>query len=485
MSLRVLFCLLFVLGFSFYAYRNWFVSLCAAVFLMAFVKHPDMPRGVLGIPGMNLWNLLIVNVIIGWWAQRRQEGRSWDASPSLKVAVFLYFSVVLIAFVRLFVDPSGYYQFYGLGRSDIFVEFFLNSLRFMVPAFLFFDGCRTPAKTKMALSVIVLFYFLLSIQVIRYMGFHPDFSGSELSGRAARIIEKTVGYNRVDMSMMLAGASWAAVAFARLVKKKWLRWGIYGSAFIILFGQALTGGRTGYVTWAAVGLILCLLKWRRLLPIVPVAAVLIVMFIPSVAERMFSGFGGHEGRIVIREDTSEITSGRNLIWPLVISKIEQAPLFGYGRQGMMTTGLAAYARDVLADEFEHPHEAYFEMLLDNGIVGFCCVVPIFFIALKRSAGLFLDRNDPIYEAVGGVALALLLALFIAGLGAQTFYPREGVVGMWAALGVAMRLSEERERQNETEDGDIDEDGDVEFDEPTVDTDGMPYADSGHETMAGI
>ena len=44
------------------------------------------------------------------------------------------------------------------------------------------------------------------------------------------------------------------------------------------------------------------------------------------------------------------------------------------------------------------------------------------------------------------ALALLLALLIASFGAQTLYPREGVVGMWAAIGVAMRVSVERAAQ---------------------------------------
>jgi len=152
----------------------------------------------------------------------------------------------------------------------------------------------------------------------------------------------------------------------------------------------------------------------------------------------------------VHEDESEITSGRNLVWPAVIAKIKQAPLIGYGRQAMVRTGLSTWARDELGDEFEHPHEAYFEMLLDNGVIGFLAIVPLFYIALKRSAGLFLDRTEPLYEAVGGAALALLLALLFASFGAQTLYPREGVVGMWAAIGVALRLSVDREHRQSGE-----------------------------------
>jgi hypothetical protein len=71
-------------------------------------------------------------------------------------------------------------------------------------------------------------------------------------------------------------------------------------------------------------------------------------------------------------------------------------------------------------------------------------MPIFAMLLSRSFGLFRDRDDLLFEVTGGVALALLLSLLIAGLGAQTLYSREGVVPMWAALAVALRVWVQRE-----------------------------------------
>ena len=476
MSLRVIFCLLLVLGFSWYAYRNWFVSLCASVVLMAFVKHPDMPRTVAGIPGFNMWNILIANVLIAWWLRRRQEVAPAETPRAFKIAVFLYFAVIFISFLRFFITPTEYYN---ATRKEIFLDFFVDSFRFLIPAFLLYEGTNSRERVRIALGSLVLLYFLLAVQVVRYVGIHPDFSGSELSGRAARIIEKNVGYDRVDMSMMLSGASWAALAFSNLMERWWLKWGVRGAAFVILFGQAMTGGRMGYVTWGVIGLALCVLKWRKLLPLIPLAAVIVVMFVPSVAQRMLAGFGGQKGGILVQEDESEITSGRSVVWPVVIAQIKKSPLIGYGRQGMTTTGTAAYVHDVLEDSFPHPHEAYLEMLLDAGIIGLACVLPIYLLCLKRSTGLFLDRTDIYYETAGAVGMALLLALLIASFGAQTLYPREGVVGMWAALGVALRLSVERQRQWEMGDDEN------EFAEVTVETDGMPYVDSGRETMAGV
>jgi O-antigen ligase len=166
----------------------------------------------------------------------------------------------------------------------------------------------------------------------------------------------------------------------------------------------------------------------------------------------------------VHHDAFAITSGRTKIWPLVVDKIQESPLVGYGRYAMQRTGLTDYIARVLHDEFGHPHEAYLEVLLDNGVIGFICMMPIFFLLLGKSAGLFLDRSDVLYEAAGGVAVALLLALFIAAFGAQTFYPREGVVGMWAALGVALRVFVDRTRQREESSYSEDEEATVHVEE---------------------
>jgi O-antigen ligase len=476
LSIRVLACFAVVLGFSWYAYRNWFVSLCAAVALMAFVKHPDMPRSVAGVPGFNLWNLLILNVVIAWWRQRRIEEPASPVPKAVKVAFWLYFIVITVAFVRMFIDPTDFVVF---SKSDIVIDFFLNSIRFLIPGYLFYEGARSPERVKGALGVIALLYFLLSVQVIRYMGLHPDLTGSELSGHASKTLQHSVGYDRVDMSMMLSGASWAAMAFSSLIETRKYKWLVRGAAFAMVLAQALTGGRTGYATWGLIGLIMCTLRWRRMLPVIPIAAGIIVMLLPGVSERMFSGFGGQQGNIVVHTDEFTITSGRNTIWPLVINKIKQSPLLGYGRFAMQRTGLTAYIAEELHDSFPHPHEAYLEVLLDNGVIGFACVMPLFLILLKKSGSLFLDRDEAIYEAAGGAALALLLALFLAAFGSQTFYPREDVVGMWAALGVALRVWVDRARRRELiEDGYSEETMDQ-----TVDAENPEPVGSMHAAMA--
>ena len=51
----------------------------------------------------------------------------------------------------------------------------------------------------------------------------------------------------------------------------------------------------------------------------------------------------------------------------------------------------------------------------------------------------MNKESKAAVAAGGVCFALMLALAIAAIGSQTFYPREGTVGMWCAIGLMMRV----------------------------------------------
>jgi O-antigen ligase len=212
------------------------------------------------------------------------------------------------------------------------------------------------------------------------------------------------------------------------------------AAALTSMGQALTGGRTGYVTWGAIGFILCVVRWRKFLPIIPITVILIITLFPPVRERMLMGIGKKSKLENQKLDTYTMTSGRSIIWPYVIEKIKRNPIFGYGRLAMKRTGLAFFLMADLNESFPHPHNAYFELLLDTGIVGFMFVMPFYVIVMTNSIRLLLIKDNLIYTSIGGVAVSLVLALLISSVGSQSFYPREGFVGMWASIGIMFRAS---------------------------------------------
>ena len=447
MSIRVLLCFLFVAFFCWYAWKNHFVSLCAALVMMAVLQHPDMPKSIAGIQGLNLWNILFLNVFLAWRKQRTEAGWDWDLPAGVSRLLIAFVIVIFWAFARLVLDPSNLDDYSPLSA---FSEYFINNVKWLALGVLFFDSCRTEQRVKAASICIVALYFLLAVQVIRWVPLSAAVESNErFSKLASKAIQNEIGYNRVTLSMMLGGACWAAFALTPVFQRKWIRLGVLGAAGIIAVGQALTGGRTGYASWALVGFILCVVRWRYLLPVIPVAIAAVIAFMPGVRDRMLAGVGGQQGSLKIETDQSTMTSGRTTIWPYVIRDIRDNPIIGYGRLAMQRTGLTKFLIEEEDENFAHPHNAYLEQLFDNGIIGFMVVVPLYFLCLARSFPVFLDKSHVLYGVGGGIACALVLALMIGSIGGQTFYPREGSVGMWAAIGVALRLSVERIRSRVT------------------------------------
>lgn len=447
----------YVLAFSAYAFKDWFKSLCALILLMAVIEHPDMPKSILGIPGLNPWNLLLIPVVLGWAKARREEGLKWDMPKHITVLLLLYLFVVLVGFVRMVRNPGAMDD----STAGMISEYLINTVKWVIPCLLLFDGARTRQRMVLAIVSVLGVYLLLGVQVIKWMPLSYALDGDSLSSRSLKILTNEVGYHRVNISAMLAGASWAIFATRPLALVAWQRVAIIGATVAVAYAQALTAGRAGYVTWAAVGFILCSLRWRKYLFAVPVLVVAVAVLAPGVTQRMLEGFTASTRDVNVRleagrpisldgeqpsgPDAYTITAGRTAIWPYVIEKIKAKPLFGYGRQAMVRTGLTKFLLFNLGEAFGHPHNAYLEMLFDNGLFGFVLIMPFYVIVVRRSISLFMDTRHPLFTSVGGVSSALVLALLLAATGSQTFYPREGWLAMWCAIGLMLRVYQERER----------------------------------------
>lgn len=436
---------LYVSGFAVYAFRDWFKSLCALILLMAVVEHPDMPKTIFGIQGLNPWNLLLLAVVVAWATQRGEEGLKWDLPGHISALLLLYLTVVLVGFTRMITDRA-YLTDSPLSLTS---EYLFNTIKWVVPGILLYDGCRTCERFRLGMLCVLGVYVLLGIQVIKWMPLSAAVSGDSLSERSLKILVNEVGFHRVNISAMLAGATWAVFAARILGDTVRERRGILAASGLLVFAQALTAGRAGYATSAAVGLILCAIKWPRYLLAAPVLALGVVIVAPGVVERMFEGFtpdthavptrvrnlvGDNEGA-----DAYTITAGRNLIWPFVIDRIVEQPWVGYGRLAMVRTGLASFLATELDEGFSHPHNAYLELLFDNGIIGAIPVVTFFTMVLWYSFRMFLDKRSAVSVGVGGATFAFVLALLIASLGSQSFYPREGWLGMWCLIFMMFRI----------------------------------------------
>ncbi|MBW2595328.1 MAG: O-antigen ligase family protein [Deltaproteobacteria bacterium] len=434
MSIRFTALIIVVTGLCIYAWKDWFKSLCGLILIMAVIEHESMPKSILGIQGFNLWNVLFLVIFLSWLAERQREGLTWDMPRHVRVLLLLYLGVILVGFLRAVFDRSNI-QDYPL--KSLISEELINTVKWVLPGVLLFDGCRTRRRLVMALVCLLAMYFLIAVQVIKLMPSNAIYSHLTLENSRREIGDS--GYNACNVSAMLAGAFWGILAVVPLVhrKKYWIM--VLAVAGVFAYGQAITGGRAGYIAWGATGLVLCIVKWRKQLILAPLVVMLLPIVFPAAADRILVGFGQTDVGGQTTTDDSEMTSGRTLMWPYVIDKICESPIVGYGRKAMQRTGLSEYVGIELSDDaWGHPHNMYLETLLDNGILG---SIPIFLfwgMVLKYSARLFRSNNR-LCSAIGGLTLSLVLTQLFTGIGSQHFYPKEETFGMWMGMFLAIRV----------------------------------------------
>jgi len=433
----------FVAALSVYAWRDWFKSLCGLILLMAVIEHPDMPKSIIGISGLNPWNILMVFIVLSWAVSRRREGLVWDMPRPVTVLLALYLSVVLVGFARMMADRS---HLDDMTTASLVSEQLINTIKWVVPGLLLYDGCRSPRRTKMACWCILAVYLFMALQVVRFMPPSAVFEGGAAMV-ARRKILGAVGLTAGVTAKMFAGSAWAFLALLPILARPAHKMLAAGAFALTTYAEALTGTRAGYLAWGSVGLALCLGRWQRYLLVLPVGALLLQFVFPGAAARLLTGVGEADvsGEAVL--NTYDATAGRNLIWPYVLDKVYESPLAGYGREAMRRTGLTSIllARVGEGEAVAHPHNAYLQLLLDNGAIGFAVVMPFFVIILGYSGRLFLQDGDPWASAVGGMTLALVLGHMVAGMSSQSFYPCEGDCAMWCAIMLMLRVRVERTR----------------------------------------
>ena len=383
---------------------------------------------------------------------KSQENLHWDMPKGINLLLFLQFLILTFGVFRIFFDSAGLEEIQAYQpfttNTGLWNQYYLNSIKWVIPGLLLFHGCNSRPRLMMAIFSLLAMYLILSILVFKAIPPWKIIDVDSLTKYAIKL-ENRVGYHRVDLSAMLAGAFWAIFSAINLARQNWQRAGLFLASGMVLLGQALTGGRAGYMAWFLLGLVFGLFRWRKLLIIIPLIVLLLLALIPQIKERLLVGLNSTEAAGYSTSgndiDVKTLTAGRDGIWRLTLEQFRKAPLTGHGRLAIIRTGVTREAITELGEPFGHPHSAYIEQLVDNGIPGLIIILLFYLTVARKSLSLLQDKSDPLHITVGGVALALILAQLITSLTAQSFYPRQGIVGMWCAIGLMLRVYVEREK----------------------------------------
>ncbi|MGE3182087.1 MAG: O-antigen ligase domain-containing protein, partial [Phycisphaerae bacterium] len=60
---------LFIAAICITTWRDRFLALCGLILLSVLSQHPDMPTNIMGIPGLNPWNICFFVIVLSWFTQ--------------------------------------------------------------------------------------------------------------------------------------------------------------------------------------------------------------------------------------------------------------------------------------------------------------------------------------------------------------------------------------------------------------------------------
>lgn len=440
MSIRNTALFLFVVALAIYAWKDWFVSLCGLVLMTVILERPDVPRSMFNILGLNPWNVLMVAIVAAWAVTRSREGLKWDLPglPFVILSLCLGFMVLAVMRAVMRVDqfpPEG-----GYTSTGLIVDGLVNTLKFVIPGILMFDGARTRRRLVMGVACVTLVGVLYALSAIKISPLSAMLHGGTFGDRAR--INKIAGLHANDMAMLLSATIFTLTAGIRLWKPWFLKAGVVGGLFAVLVAVVICNSRAAYLAIGALGILFGVLRWRSLLVLVPIAVVTVASLMPNVVERVSEGLGiaGIGGEKIT--DWEDATSGRANFWPAVIDQISESPVVGHGRYGMLHTKVR---EELLAmgEAPNHPHNAYLEILLDMGVVGLIPILVVYGSLIVIAIRTFLNKQDRLVSVVGAIALANVTALLVTGLASQSLLPAVSTLSMWCSWGMVYRIHLQR------------------------------------------
>jgi O-antigen ligase len=430
---------LFVGALMVIATRHWYVSLCGLVLLTVFTQHPSMPTSMFGVQGMNPWNATLLVIATLWLLTRRLDGPRAPVSHTVAALFAAYVLLIVLSGLAAVFDASSVQgpAARKLDTAGMAVETIVNPLKYVLLGVMFFDGARTRRRVWMALlaaTVSGMLYAVLTFKSIGMRVFTIDFRD------ARRLTDKLVGLFANDMGELLAFTLWAALIMLLVIRPKWARllW-VAGTATAVPTFVALKS-RAGYLALCTIGLVLGTIRWRRVLLLFPLAAIVVVALAPSVGERVFTGVSTDTGE----QDWDQISAGRTTnIWPPVLDQIAESALFGHGRYGIYREPCywQILARERVVPG--HPHNSYLEILLDAGLFGLLVVSLCMAGIISASWTLSRQRTDRLTGVLGCVGLVAAISELTAGVAGSSFYPTQSAIPYLCVWGAALAVSAER------------------------------------------
>lgn len=360
--------------------------------LMVTSQAGFIPKSFGGISGLSLENIawVICLAFTFFGVRKNSTGRPY-LTAAMKAYLFLFF----LAFVRTALDlgslrpliDSDYTQ-----TARFVLAYFLKPLQFLTTSYIVYLYCLAEGNARVVkFSIVLSSLVLVAIAVFYYAVGWVGSGGNELIVR--KVVMEGVGFHANGLGSI--GLIILAFFLAEDESSEWLKLiAICSSLFIIILSQSRAAMGAGAFIF-----LLCFRYLERKSKIF-VSAVMVVAIISTSAIIVARiNYGVNEGNTL-----DSISAGRiDGIWIPILDEIEDNLLLGNGL-------LSIWKGDVNKRRAlpSHPHNAYLEILLDQGVLG----LVVLFAALYS---MFITSNRQVRYVI--------LGWCIVGLSGNSFYPK--------------------------------------------------------------
>jgi exopolysaccharide production protein ExoQ len=173
-------------------------------------------------------------------------------------------------------------------------------------------------------------------------------------------------------------------------KHQWVYWGLLGASVMLMLLSRASSPLINLLILASILSVLYTLHWKYLFM---VPALIGISSFGTIIYTILSSNAGQVAGVFGKDLT---LTGRTNFWPLMLDKIRENPLTGYGFgafwQGL--EGPSAYIWNASAFKAPNGHNGYLDLCLELGLVGFSIYIIQFIIGFKKSLENVRNTTTP-------------------------------------------------------------------------------------------
>lgn len=416
--------------------RDFRVGVVLLILLLPISRSYVFPHEMLGVKGLNPFNLLLVGTLASCLLHGLFDGGLHRFMP--RPLLWLYVVPILVAGAlgSRHLGEIPPFLFQGLVEFDSAAGYFRDLVikPLMMVIFALLVGAavsRSEKPEKFLVPTLISIWVMVSIVVAFVL--LRGISLREMASSESREFLSALGMHANELGRLFATA-YALLLFTWFESKSpRFRLALLVSMGLIAVALVLTFSRGAFLGFALINVLF--LIWHRnaktLMLFGFLAAGVLLLLPEAVYDRITTGFGNGSA------DPVAISAGRiEYIWLPLLPEIPRSPIYGHGLGSILWSEPMRRGAGVTILAVGHPHNAYLQALLDMGGVGLVLLCAYFAHVWKGFRALSVDPAlSPALRGFYLGAAAGLASLLISYITDSSLTPGPEQAFLWLAIGM--------------------------------------------------